>query len=87
MSNSTAKNASLALNKYNRTFKEPKYNFARFGIKGKDAKNEGKRANFGEYELKYQPKEEENGEENTDKNQLDHLKRLEFEAELRIDAE
>ena len=57
---STAKHASALLNNYNRNFKEVKYKFDQIGLKGVDAEDKGKRANFGEYNyaFKYIPKEE-----------------------------
>lgn len=56
--NSISMKASLALNKFNRNYKDVKYKFDQLGLKGVDAEDKGKRANFGEYESKYVPKEE-----------------------------
>lgn len=60
----TAKTASTLLNNFNRNFRETKYNFDQKGLKGKAAKDVGKRANFGEGLSRYVPKEEEAVEEN-----------------------
>lgn len=58
LADSTAKNASGALNRYKRNYKDVKYNFDQSGIKGIEAKDKGKRANFGESGVKYAPEKE-----------------------------
>ena len=86
--NSTAKNASEALNRYNRHYKQVKYKFDQVGIKGVKAVNKGKRADFGENtHVKFVPKEESMRKVEDSAKQRDTVDRLKFEKELAIDAE
>ena len=66
----TARHASTLLNNFNRNFREFKYNFDQTGLKGKAAKDVGKRANFGEgHQAKYYiPQEEMIVNEKEDRN-------------------
>lgn len=83
----TAKHASSLLNSYNRNFREIKYNFDQSGLKGLNAKDVGKRANFGEGQAKYITHEDTNNEFEKQERDAHYYKRLEFENALQKDAE
>ena len=88
LANSTAKHASGALNRYNRHYKQLKYKFDQNGIKGVQAKDKGKRANFGEYGIKLVPREdsEKNDYTQAQDQKKDNAARIAFENELANDA-
>lgn len=64
-----------------------KYKFDQSGIKGIEAADQGKLANFGEGSIKYVPKEESKGKFDKEKRQRDEVDRLAFERELADDAD